>query len=484
MFCSGSDDATVKVFNYEKQRVLCTFQEHLDYVRSVQFHNSLPFIVSASDDQTIRIFNWETRAAVSILSGHNHYVMSAFFHPTAPLILSASLDDTLRVWDVSGLFNAGGHGAGLFALTDAVLKFQAEEHVSGVNWACWHPSRDLAVSCSDDQTVKVWHLTETDFSPVVTLRSHCFNVSCAVFHPTLDVIFSASEDHTVRVWDSKRFVHLGKYRRQDDRFWVVAAHPKWPIFAAGHDTGLSVLRLMRQRPAFDVAGGSIFYYCENAIHKYSVEQQTDAVVGHTRPMVSGSRPSPVDPPPRKFAYSAVHNKLLVGHEETFELHALSGKDAKSQQGHDPVWVTRNQFAALTRAGLALADVNGGTGPTVAVGKPLRLFPARTGSVFLSSVDQVTLFDTQGQRAVASRVPVGAVRVCVTGRSVGGLPLGPLGHDMVTSRSAQRRRAREKRRLVRRPLCVRYKNTGHVNPADRRHRDHPRTRGARVHRGRP
>lgn len=38
-----------------------------------------------------------------MLTGHNHYVMCATFHPTEDLVVSASLDQSVRVWDVTGL---------------------------------------------------------------------------------------------------------------------------------------------------------------------------------------------------------------------------------------------------------------------------------------------------------------------------------------------------------------------------------------------
>ena len=40
----------------------------------------------------------------SVLAGHSHFVMCAMFHPSEDLIVSASLDQTVRVWDISGLF--------------------------------------------------------------------------------------------------------------------------------------------------------------------------------------------------------------------------------------------------------------------------------------------------------------------------------------------------------------------------------------------
>ena len=92
-----------QVWNYKLRRCLFSLLGHLDYIRTVQFHNEHPWVVSASDDQTIRIWNWQTRACVSVLTGHNHYVMCAQFHAKEDLVLSASLDQTVRVWDISGL---------------------------------------------------------------------------------------------------------------------------------------------------------------------------------------------------------------------------------------------------------------------------------------------------------------------------------------------------------------------------------------------
>jgi WD40 repeat protein len=91
------------VWNYKLRRCLFTLLGHLDYIRTVQFHQEYPWVVSASDDQTIRIWNWQSRQCVSVLTGHNHYVMCASFHPKEDLVVSASLDQTVRVWDISGL---------------------------------------------------------------------------------------------------------------------------------------------------------------------------------------------------------------------------------------------------------------------------------------------------------------------------------------------------------------------------------------------
>ncbi len=46
---------------------------------------------------------------------------------------------------------------------------------------------------------------------------------------------------------------------EHDRFWIMAAHPEQNLLAAGHDSGLIVFKLERERPAYGGASGSLFY---------------------------------------------------------------------------------------------------------------------------------------------------------------------------------------------------------------------------------
>lgn len=165
----AGDDYKIKVWNYKMHRCLFTLLGHLDYIRTVQFHNEYPWIVSASDDQTIRIWNWQSRTCISVLTGHNHYVMCASFHPKEDLVVSASLDQTVRVWDIGALrkktvspaddiLRLSQMNTDLFGGVDAVVKYVLEGHDRGVNWASFHPSLPLIVSGADDRQVKLWRM--------------------------------------------------------------------------------------------------------------------------------------------------------------------------------------------------------------------------------------------------------------------------------------------------------------------------------------
>lgn len=265
LFVSGGDDYKIKVWNYKQKKCLFQLLGHLDYIRTTVFHHEYPWILSASDDQTIRIWNWQSRTCVSVLTGHNHYVMCAQFHPSEDLLVSASLDQTVRVWDISGLRkkNVAPGPAGLdhdhmmknpgapdlFGQADCVVKHVLEGHDRGANWAAFHPTMPLVVSGADDRQIKLWRMNESKAWEVDTCRGHYNNVSCVLFHPRQDLIISNSEDKSIRVWDTPKRTCLHTFRREHDRFWTIAAHPTLNIFAAGHDSGMVVFKLERERPA-------------------------------------------------------------------------------------------------------------------------------------------------------------------------------------------------------------------------------------------
>lgn len=85
---------------------------------------------------------------------------------------------------------------------------------------------------------KLWQAWEVD-----TCRGHYNNVSCVLFHPRQELILSNSEDKSIRVWDMTKRTCLHTFRREHERFWVLAAHPSLNLFAAGHDSGMIIFKV-------------------------------------------------------------------------------------------------------------------------------------------------------------------------------------------------------------------------------------------------
>lgn len=433
LFVSGGDDYKIKVWNYKMRQCLFTFIGHLDYIRTVHFHNEYPWIVSASDDQTIRLWNWQSRVCISVLTGHNHYVMSASFHPKEDLVVSASLDQTVRVWDISSLrkktvspaddlSRLAQMNTDLFGGGDVVVKYVLEGHDRGVNWAAFHTSLPLIVSGADDRQVKLWRMNDTKAWEVDTLRGHTNNVSCVIFHARQDIIVSNSEDKSIRVWDMSKRTSVQTFRREHDRFWILAAHPEMNLLAAGHDSGMIVFKLERERPAYVVYGGSLLYIKDRYLRTYEFATQKD------NPLIPIRKPGSSGPNqgPRSLSYSPSENAILICSDTdggAYELYAIpkdslgrsdTMQEAKKGLGGSAVFVARNRFAVLDKNHNQVTIKNLKNEVTKKFNLPVTadaLFYAGTGNLLCRSEDSVALFDMQ-QRTVLGEIQTPPVRYVV------------------------------------------------------------------------
>lgn len=131
----------------------------------------------------------------------------------------------------------------LFGAADAVVKHVLEGHDRGVNWANFHPTLPLIVSGADDRQIKLWRMNEYKAWEVDTCRGHYNNVSSVMFHPRQELIISNSEDKSIRVWDMTKRQCLHTFRRENERYWILAGHPTLNLFAAGHDAGRFLIYL-------------------------------------------------------------------------------------------------------------------------------------------------------------------------------------------------------------------------------------------------
>uniref|UniRef100_A0A2A4JVE5 Coatomer subunit alpha n=1 Tax=Heliothis virescens TaxID=7102 RepID=A0A2A4JVE5_HELVI len=424
LFVSGGDDYKIKVWNYKQRRCLFTLLGHLDYIRTTFFHHEYPWILSASDDQTIRIWNWQSRQCISVLTGHNHYVMCAQFHPTEDLLVSASLDQSVRVWDFSGLRKksvAPGptglaehlrnpqttdlFGQQLILQADAVVKHVLEGHDRGVNWAAFHPSLPLIVSAADDRQVKLWRMNDAKAWEVDTCRGHYNNVSCVLFHARHELILSNSEDKFIRVWDMTKRTCLHSFRREHERYWVLASHPTLNLFAAGHDAGMILFKLQRERPAYAVHNNILFYIKDRQLRKLDMSTNRDAPVMQIK---GGGRNQPYSMSLNHAEWCVLVN-WRVGDNSTYELYAAP-RDGADSPPSDPargqattaVWVARNRFAALEKNNqLVIKNLKNEVSKKISTPTCEEIMYAGTGMLLLREPDAVQLLDVQQKRTIAS-----------------------------------------------------------------------------------
>ena len=375
-----------------------------------------------------------TMLTVCTMTGHNHYTMCAQFHPKEDLIVSASLDQSVRVWDISGLrkkqsaptsmtfedqmARANQNQADMFGNTDAVVKFVLEGHDRGVNWVAFHPTLPLIVSAGDDRLIKLWRMSETKAWEVDTCRGHFQNASACLFHPHQDLILSVGEDKTVRVWDLNKRTSVQSFKRENDRFWVIAAHPEINLFAAGHDNGVMVFKLERERPASAVYQNQLFYITKDKhVRSYDFSKNVESPS-----MLSLRKFGSTWVPPRTLSYNPAERSVLVTSPTdngTYELITLpkdatgasDPTDMKRGQGNAAVFVARNRFAVFNSSS-QLVEIKDLSNSTTKSFKPppgtTDVYFGGTGCLLLITPTVVVLYDIQ-QKTQLAEITVSGVK---------------------------------------------------------------------------
>jgi coatomer subunit beta' len=258
-FISASDDMRLRIYNYNTMEKIKDIEAHADYIRFVEIHPTMPYIMSSSDDMSMKLWNWEQNwECLSSFEGHSHYVMMCKFNPKdTNTLASASLDRTIKVW---GLGAQQPH-------------FSLEGHERGVNCLDYYPGGDkpYLITGADDKTVKVWDYQTK--ACIQTLEGHSNNVCSVLFHPRLPVLISASEDGTVRIWHSMTYRAETTLNYGLERAWSLAAARESNELAIGYDEGTVLIKLGHDAPvaSLDTHTGKLVWAYNNDIQSASLK---------------------------------------------------------------------------------------------------------------------------------------------------------------------------------------------------------------------
>nr|CAH8848240.1 unnamed protein product [Trichobilharzia regenti] len=167
VFVSASEDASIKVWDYETGEFEHTLKGHTDSVQDVAFDPTGKLLASCSADMQVKLWDFTMYQCIKTLSGHDHNVSSVAFLPSGDFLVSASRDKTIKMWEVSTGY--------------CIKTFTG--HTEWIRSVRPSPEGNLLASCSNDQTIRVWSVESRDCQ--VILRGHEHVVECIAWasHP-------------------------------------------------------------------------------------------------------------------------------------------------------------------------------------------------------------------------------------------------------------------------------------------------------------
>ncbi|GAB2227110.1 hypothetical protein Droror1_Dr00008918 [Drosera rotundifolia] len=104
-------------------------------------------------------------------------------------------------------------------------------------------------------------------------------------------------------------------------FWILAAHPEMNLLAAGHDSGMVMFKLERERPAISVSGDPMFFVKDRFLRSFEFSTQKDNQIIPIHRSGSAS----LDQCSRSLSYVSTENAVLIcsdAYGESYELYVI------------------------------------------------------------------------------------------------------------------------------------------------------------------
>ena len=293
MAASGSEDGTIKLWDYESGDYLRTLRGHTNVVTGVDFSPSGLYLVSCSTDLSVKI--WEVKdnyACVRTLRGHDHTISDVKFVPPsigavylsggekttaggvdaasaqAKFVVTASRDQSIKFWDLETGFcdaTVSDHGDWVRCLAVRGARGSSGENQPDIGEG--EASTDslvLVASSGNDRTIYVYNANDKR-EKVAELRGHdhvveALSFLCSTALPqqkksspassrtkvstpnTWDYLASASRDRTVKLWSvSSGGSCLMTFRAHENWVRGVVVHPSGNyVLSCGDDRSIRI----------------------------------------------------------------------------------------------------------------------------------------------------------------------------------------------------------------------------------------------------
>jgi polyadenylation factor subunit 2 len=216
-FMASSDTTGVIKYWQSNMNNLKEFQGHSECISDLSFCCTDIKFASCSDDASVKVWDFEKCVAESTMHGHGSNVTCCDWHPHNSLIATGSKDYLTKLWDAR-------------TAQCAATLYAHKELVSNIKW---NSNGNWLLSCSKDQLIKMFDIRY--LKDLYTFRGHTKDVACLAWHPFQENLFaSGAFDGSIYFWivgDESPQARIPN--AHDNTVWDIAWHPLGHILCSG-----------------------------------------------------------------------------------------------------------------------------------------------------------------------------------------------------------------------------------------------------------
>ena len=227
VFFSASWDQTIKRWEVDSDSSADRIEAHELAITDLQVSGDGRLLASSSLDQSVKIWDLQQRKCLAELHGHRKTVQSVAFSHDDQFLASASWDGTVRIWDLASL--AQPTPMPCTSLPSRSLPGH-EDLALGL---CFHPNTEQLLSCSRDNTIRVWDVKTGKLLRVI--QGHDDHVHSIAFNSG-GTLLASSGHRSIRLWDAETYAPLQTFDRNILREdYSLAFTPQDQLVVAGMD---------------------------------------------------------------------------------------------------------------------------------------------------------------------------------------------------------------------------------------------------------
>lgn len=228
LIASGGKNPTIEIWDTGSGSAALSYNGHSLSVYSVKWSPNGSRIASGGDDKSAQVWNASTATQIATYTQHTNSIWALAWSPDGSRIASASFDGTVQIWNSSTAANLASFGTAQGPIMRAVD---------------WSPDGKYIAFGGDGKVVQVWNVDTNTM--VVTYTGHNGHIEDVKWSPDGTLIASTGEDQTIQIWNANSGSHIFTCTGHTSLIWAIDwSHSGQQIASASKDGTARVWQAM------------------------------------------------------------------------------------------------------------------------------------------------------------------------------------------------------------------------------------------------